>query len=109
MSDQVETSTTHSRRPYVELWCSRNECQRYLLNFVLSSLPAGSPNSGKLRDWHETPAMTPALHKLNLTAHVTSSVGWLGAVAAFLVLSIAGLTSQDPEIVRGSYLAMNLI
>lgn len=53
--------------------------------------------------------MTPALRKLNLTAHVTTSVGWLGAVTAFLVLSIAGLTSQDAEIVRGSYLAMNLI
>jgi hypothetical protein len=53
--------------------------------------------------------MTPALRKLNLTAHVTFSVAWLGAVAAFLVLSIAGLTSQDAEIVRGSYVAMNLI
>jgi hypothetical protein len=53
--------------------------------------------------------MRPALRKLNLTAHVTSSVGWLGAVAGFLVLSIAGMTSQDAEIVRGAYLAMNLI
>jgi hypothetical protein len=54
-------------------------------------------------------AMTPTLRKLNLTAHITSSVGWLGAVAAFLVLSIAGLTSQDADIVRGAYLSMNLI
>ena len=53
--------------------------------------------------------MTPAIRKLNLTAHVTSSVGWLGAVAAFLVLSIAGLTSQDADIVRGAYLSMNLV
>src|SRR5437764_8176909 len=53
--------------------------------------------------------MTPAVHKLNLTAHITSSVAWLGAVASFLVLSIFGLTSRDPEIVRGAYLAMNLI
>lgn len=53
--------------------------------------------------------MTPGLRKLNLTAHVTSSVGWLGAVAAFLVLSIAGLTSRDAEIVRAAYLSMNLI
>jgi hypothetical protein len=53
--------------------------------------------------------MTPALRKLNLTAHVTSSIGWLGAVVGFLVLSIAGMTSQDAEIVRGAYLAMNLI
>ncbi len=53
--------------------------------------------------------MTPALRKLTITAHVTFSVGWLGAVAAFLVLSIAGLTSQDAEVVRGAYLSMNLI
>lgn len=53
--------------------------------------------------------MTPRLRKLALTAHVTVSVGWLGAVAGFLVLSIAGLTSQDPEVVRGAYLSMNLI
>ncbi len=53
--------------------------------------------------------MTPALRKLNLTAHVTSSVGWLGAVASFLVLSIAGLTSENADSVRGAYVAMNLI
>ena len=53
--------------------------------------------------------MTPALRKLTITAHVTFSVGWLGAVVAFLVLSIAGLTSQDAEVVRGAYLSMNLI
>ena len=53
--------------------------------------------------------MTPRLRKLALTAHVTVSVGWLGAVAGFLVLSIAGLTSHDADVVRGSYLSMNLI
>jgi hypothetical protein len=53
--------------------------------------------------------MTPALRKLTITAHVTFAVGWLGAVAAFLILSIAGLTSQDAEVVRGAYLSMNLI
>src|SRR6266571_90390 len=53
--------------------------------------------------------MTPALRKLAITAHVTFSVGWLGAVAAFLVLSIAGLTSHDAETVRGAYLSMDLI
>ena len=53
--------------------------------------------------------MIPAIRKLNLTAHITSSVGWLGAVAGFLVLCIAGLTSQNAQIVRAAYLAMNLI
>jgi hypothetical protein len=53
--------------------------------------------------------MTRALRKLTITAHVAFSVGWLGAVAAFLVLSIAGLTSHDAEVVRGAYLSMDLI
>ncbi len=53
--------------------------------------------------------MKPALRKLTITAHVSFSVGWLGATAAFLVLSIAGLTSHDAEVVRGVYLSMDLI
>jgi hypothetical protein len=52
--------------------------------------------------------MTPGLRKFALTTHVTSSVGWLGAVGAFLALAIAGLGSQDPQIVRAAYLAMHL-
>jgi hypothetical protein len=52
--------------------------------------------------------MTPRLRKFALTAHVTSSVGWLGTVASFQALAIAALTSREPEIVRGSYLAMEL-
>jgi uncharacterized membrane protein len=52
--------------------------------------------------------MTPGLRKFALTAHVTSSVGWLGAVAGFLALAIAGLTSQDAQRVRAAYLAMEL-
>ena len=54
-------------------------------------------------------AMAPRLRKFALTAHVTSSVGLLGAIAAFLVLAGAGLTSQDTKIVRAAYLAMELI
>jgi hypothetical protein len=50
--------------------------------------------------------MPPRLRKFALTAHVTSSVGWLGAVAAFLALAIVGLTSQDGQTVRGAYLVM---
>jgi hypothetical protein len=52
--------------------------------------------------------MTPRLRKLALTAHVTSSVGWLGAVAGFLALAVAGLTSQDAQTVRAAYLTMEL-
>ncbi len=53
-------------------------------------------------------SVTPAFRKLYVTAHVSFSVGWLGAVVGFLALSIVGLTSQDPEIVRAAYLAMKL-
>ncbi|MEU8568286.1 hypothetical protein AB0C51_07945 [Streptomyces pathocidini] len=52
---------------------------------------------------------TPRLRKLSLTLHVTASVGWLGAVAAFLALAIAGLTSTSPQTVRGAYLAMEVV
>ena len=52
--------------------------------------------------------MPPGVRKLALTAHVTSSVGWLGSVAAFLALAIAGLNSKDPQLVRAAYLAMEL-
>ena len=50
--------------------------------------------------------MTPRLYKFALTAHVTSSIGWFGAVAAFLALSIAGMIGQDTQLVRAAYLAM---
>ena len=50
--------------------------------------------------------MTPHLRKLVLTAHVAASVGWLGAVAAFLGLGIVGLASKDAQTVRGVYLVM---
>lgn len=52
--------------------------------------------------------LTPRLRKLALTAHVTFSVGWLGAVAVFLALAVAGLTKQDAQMVRAAYLAMDL-
>jgi hypothetical protein len=53
--------------------------------------------------------MTPGLRKVALTVHVIISVGWLGAVAGFLALALVGMTSQDPQLVRASYLAMKLI
>src|SRR5258708_24210019 len=56
-----------------------------------------------------TITMTPNLRKFALTAHVTSSVGLLGCIAAFLALAVAGLISQEAQIVRAAYLAMDLI
>lgn len=48
----------------------------------------------------------PRFRRLALIVHITSSVGWLGAVVVFLALSIVGLTSQDAPTVRGAYLVM---
>jgi hypothetical protein len=53
-------------------------------------------------------AMSPSLRKIALTAHVTSSVGWLGAVAGFLALAVAGLTSENPQTMRAAYISMAL-
>jgi hypothetical protein len=50
--------------------------------------------------------MTAGVRQLALTTHVTASVGWLGAVFVFLGHAAIGLTSQDPQIVRGAYLVM---
>lgn len=53
--------------------------------------------------------MSPALRKLVLTVHVACSVGWLGAVAAFLALALSGLTTTREETMRGAYLAMETL
>lgn len=50
--------------------------------------------------------MSPAWRKLGLTVHVTASVGWLGAIAAYLALNGVALTSQDGRTVRAAYLMM---
>jgi hypothetical protein len=53
--------------------------------------------------------MTLFFRKLLLTSHITFSVGWFGAVAGFLALSIAGLNSENEQIIRSAYLSMDLI
>jgi hypothetical protein len=44
-----------------------------------------------------------------LTLHVMVSVGWLGGVAGAFALAIAGMTSQDVQLVRAAYLALELL
>lgn len=52
--------------------------------------------------------MSAGPRKLALTAHVVTSVGWLGAVATFLTLSVAAVVSDDGQTIRGAYLVMRL-
>jgi hypothetical protein len=58
---------------------------------------------------HDALRMSPAVRKLALVAHVGSSVGWLGAVLAFLALSVAALSTSDSDVARSAYVAMNII
>jgi uncharacterized membrane protein len=53
--------------------------------------------------------MPPRLRKVALTVHVTISVGWIGAVAAYIALDVAAATSHDTQTLRASYLAMESI
>jgi len=52
--------------------------------------------------------MKGTFYKVILTTHITSSVGWLGSVAAFLALAIAGMIHSNEQVVRSAYIAMQL-
>jgi predicted small integral membrane protein len=53
--------------------------------------------------------MPPRLRKVALAAHITLTVGWIGAVAAYIALDVAAATSQDAQTLRAAYLAMEYI
>ena len=53
--------------------------------------------------------LTPSLRKLVLAAHITLSVGWVGAVAAYIALDVTTVSSQDLLTLRVAYLGMNVI
>ena len=52
--------------------------------------------------------MTPGLRKFALAAHLTCSVGWIGAVVAYLALGISAVTSQDAQTMRAAWIAMEV-
>ncbi|MER5642890.1 hypothetical protein [Streptosporangium sp. NPDC002524] len=54
------------------------------------------------------PVMSPPVRKTVLTLHVVISVGWLGLDLGLLCLGITALTTGDPEMLRASYLAMDV-
>jgi hypothetical protein len=53
--------------------------------------------------------MRPLIRKIALTAHISFSVGWLGAVIVFLILAISGITNSNDQVVKSIYLTMELI
>lgn len=52
--------------------------------------------------------MSPAIRKLALTLHLTTSVGWVGAVIAYLGLGIASIESADNDTIRAAWTAMDV-
>jgi hypothetical protein len=52
--------------------------------------------------------MPPRLRKFSLTVHVTASVGWIGAVAAYIALDLAAATGRDAQLLRAAYLSMEV-
>jgi hypothetical protein len=53
--------------------------------------------------------MGPRLRRFALTVHITVSVGWIGAVAAYIALDATTAASQDLQPLRAAYAAMDLI
>jgi hypothetical protein len=53
--------------------------------------------------------MPPGLRKFALATHLTVSVGWVGAVGGYLALDVSVATSQDPQIVRAAWIAMDVV
>ncbi len=70
------------------------------------STTAVSPSS---RQRTTTRTMSPRLRKFVLTIHIAVSVGWIGAAVDYLSLFIAAMSSQDAQMLRGAWLAMDLI
>lgn len=52
--------------------------------------------------------MNPGLRKFALTVHLTVSMGWVGAVIAYLALGVTATTTQDPETIRAAWIAMEV-
>jgi hypothetical protein len=52
--------------------------------------------------------MAPGLRKAVLSAHLTFSIGWVGAVVVYLALGIAATRSPDAQTMRTAWIAMDL-
>ena len=53
--------------------------------------------------------MGPALRKGMLSLHIIVSMGWLGALAAYLALDLIAATNSDLQMVSAAWIGMNAI
>lgn len=53
--------------------------------------------------------MSIGVRKLLLAVHLTCSVGWLGAVLAYIVMDLTVASSGDAQVVRAAWMGMGLV
>lgn len=53
--------------------------------------------------------MKPGLRKFTLTIHLGFSVGWIGAVVAYLALVLTAMSLGEPVYVRSTWIALDVI
>lgn len=53
--------------------------------------------------------LTPGPRKLLLATHLVASLGWAGALAGFLALSITGFVLADPATQNATHIAMDIL
>ena len=52
--------------------------------------------------------MPPRVRRLVLTTHIATSVGWMGAVLAYIGLDVTASSTQDVDRARAAYVAMEI-
>jgi hypothetical protein len=82
-------------------WSWLSEAQAKLFKRWPATAPA-TPRWG----WAALPL---GLRKFTLTSHVSASVSFLGAVASFFALAVAGLASREAQTIQAVYVAMDVI
>ena len=53
--------------------------------------------------------MQPPIRKLALTVHLVSSLGWIGAVVAYIALGLGAVNASDAQTIRAAWIGMELI
>ena len=52
--------------------------------------------------------MSPSVRKLALATHLAFSLGWVGAVVAYLALGLSAVNTEDPESIRAAWVGMEV-
>jgi hypothetical protein len=53
--------------------------------------------------------LSPRARKFSLSVHLTVSIGWIGAVVAYLGLGTTAVKADDPELIRSMWSAMEIV